>query len=121
MIDYATYQRIQHLHRVEQLTVTQIAHAIALDARTVRRWLDEPRFRPRLPCARPSKLDPYKAYIRRLLEHHPYSAAQILNRLREAGYDGGATLVKDYLQRVRPVRAPAFLTLHFAPGECAQV
>ena len=86
MIDYATFQRIQHLHRVEQLTVAQIAHAIALDARTVRRWLDEPRFRPRLPCARPSKLDPYKAYIRRLLEHHPYSAAQILNRLREAGY-----------------------------------
>ena len=121
MIDYATFQRIQHLHRVEQLTVVQIAHAIALDARTVRRWLDEPRFRPRLCGARPSKLDPYKAYIRRLLEHHPYSAAQILNRLREAGYLGGATIVKDYLQRVRPVRAPAFLTLHFAPGECAQV
>ena len=121
MIDYATFQRIQHLHCVEQLTVAQIAHAIALDARTVRRWLDEPRFRPRLCGARPSKLDPYKAYIRRLLEHHPYSAAQILNRLREAGYVGGATIVKDYLQRVRPVRAPAFLTLHFAPGECAQV
>ena len=31
------------------------------------------------------------------------------------------TIVKDYVQRVRPVRAPAFLTLHFAPGECAQV
>ena len=121
MIDYATFQRIQHLHRVEQLTVAQIAHAIALDARTVRRWLDEPRFRPRLCGARPSKLDPYKTYIRRLLEHHPYSAAQILNRLREAGYVGGPTIVKDYLQRVRPVRAPAFLTLHFAPGECAQV
>ena len=91
------------------------------NTRTVRRWLDEPRFGPRLSGARPSKLDPYKAYIRRLLEHHPYSAAQILNRLREAGYVGGATIVKDYLQRVRPVRAPAFLTLHFAPGECAQV
>ena len=85
MIDYATFQRIQHLHRVEQLTVAQIALAIALDARTVRRWLDEPRFRPRLSCARPSKLDPYKAYIRRLLEHHPYSAAQIL--IREATSD----------------------------------
>ena len=79
MIDYATYQRIQHLHRVELLTVAQIAHTMALDARTVRRWLDEPRFRPRVPCARPSKLDPFKGYIRRLLEHHPYSAAQILS------------------------------------------
>ena len=121
MIDYATFQRIQHLHRVEQLTAAQIALAMAMDARTVRRWLDEPQFRARATPARPSKLDPYKAYIRRLLEHHPYSAAQILNRLREAGYVGGATIVKDYLQRVRPVRAPAFLTLHFAPGECAQV
>ena len=115
MIDYATFQRIQHLHRVDQLTVAQIAHAIALDARTVRRWLDEPRFRPRLSGARPSKLDPYKAYIRRLLKHHPYSAAQILNRLREAGYVGGATIVKDYLQRVRPVRAPRLPHLALRP------
>ena len=51
----------------------------------------------------------------------PTAPHRILNRLREAGYVGGATIVKDYLQRVRPVRAPAFLTLHFAPGECAQV
>ncbi len=121
MIDYATYQRIQHLHHVEQLTVTQTAVAVSLDVRTVRRWLDEPRFRPRITPARASKLDPFKGYIRRLLEHHPFSASQILNRLREAGYDGGATIVKDYLQRVRPVRAPAFLTLHFAPGEAAQI
>ena len=47
MIDYATFQRIQHLHRVEQLTVAQIALAMAMDARTVRRWLDEPQFRAR--------------------------------------------------------------------------
>ena len=116
MIDYATFQRIHHLHRVEQLTVAQIAFAMAMDARTVRRWLDEPQLRARATPTRPSKLDPYKAYIRRLLEHHPYSAAQLLNRLREAGYVGGVTIVKDYVQRVRPVRAPAFLTLHFAPG-----
>ena len=101
MIDYATFQRIQHLHRVEQLTAAQIALAMAMDARTVRRWLDEPQFRARATPARPSKLDPYKAYIRRLLEHHPYSAAQLLNRLREAGYDGGVTIVKDYVQRVQ--------------------
>ena len=71
---------------------------MAMDARTVRRWLDEPEFRARATPARPSKLDPYKAYIRRLLEHHPYSAAQILNRLREAGYVGGAS-------RLPPARA----------------
>ena len=121
MIDYATWQRIGHLHRVEKLTVAQIARKVSLDARTVRRWLDEPQFRARATAARPSKLDPYKSYIVRLLELHRYSAVQILQRLREAGYDGGLTIVKDYVRQVRPVRAPAFLTLHFAPGECAQV
>ena len=59
MIDYATFQRIQHLHRVEQLTVAQIALAIALDARTVRRWLDEPRFRPRLAVPAAAFLSPW--------------------------------------------------------------
>ena len=68
MIDYATWQRIGHLHRVEKLTVAQIARAVSLDARTVRRWLDEPQFRARVSAARPSKLDPYKSYIVRLLE-----------------------------------------------------
>ena len=121
MIDYATWQHIGHLHRVDKLTVAQIARAVSLDARTVHRWLDEPRFRARATAARPSKLDPYKGYIVRLLEHHRYSAVQIRQRLREAGYDGGLTIVKDYVRQVRPVRAPAFLTLHFAPGECAQV
>ncbi|MGH8534003.1 MAG: Mu transposase domain-containing protein [Gammaproteobacteria bacterium] len=57
----------------------------------------------------------------RLLETHPYSAAQIVQRLREAGFDGGYTIVKDYVSNVRPKRAPAFLTLAFAPGEAAQV
>ena len=87
MIDYATFQRIQHLLRVEQLTVAQIALAMAMDARTVRRWLDEPQFRARATPARPSKLDPYKAYIRQLLEHHPYSAAQLLTRGQRAAVD----------------------------------
>ena len=101
MIDYATWQHIGHLHRVDKLTVAQIAPAVSLDARTVHRWLDEPRFRARATAARPSKLDPYKGYIVRLLEHHRYSAVQIRQRLREAGYDGGLTIVKDYVRQVR--------------------
>ena len=62
----------------------------------------------------------YEKTIRQLIENHPYSAVQVLQRLREDGYDGGITIVKDYLATVRPRRAPAFLTLAFAPGECAQ-
>ena len=56
-----------------------------------------------------------------MLERYPYSAAQVFQRLREHGFDGGYSLVKAYVRAVRPRRQPAFLTLAFAPGECAQV
>ena len=78
-----------------------------------------------LPPAKPrphaSKLDPFKPEIVRLLERYPYSAAQVFQRLREHGFDGSYALVKAYVRTVRPRRQAAFLTLAFAPGECAQV
>lgn len=121
MIDYQTFCQIRHLHEHDGLNVAQIAHALSLDARTVTTWLAKTHYRPRRASTRSSKLDPYKRTIGQLLEAHPYSAVQILQRVREAGYEGGLTIVKDYLATVRPRRAPAYLTLAFAPGECAQV
>ena len=121
MIDYATYCRIQDAQQNQGLNVSQIARALQLDPKTVTKWLAEPRYRPRRQVARASKLDPYKGQIRQWLEAHPYSAQQVFQRLREAGYKGSTTIVKDYVRTVRPRRAPAFLTLTFAPGECAQV
>ena len=70
---------------------------------------------------RPSKLDPFKGNIFRMLAAHPYSAAQVYQRLREMGFEGSYTIVKDYVHKSRPRRTPAFLKLAFAPGECAQV
>jgi transposase len=55
------------------------------------------------------------------LAQHEYSAQQLLQRLREEGYTGGYTILKSYVRQVRPPARPAFLTLHFEPGECAQV
>ena len=57
----------------------------------------------------------------RWLEAHQLSAMQVLQRLREIGYSGGYSTVKDYVRKIRPPRAPAYLTLAFAPGECAQL
>jgi transposase len=55
-----------------------------------------------------------------MLERYPYSAAQVVQRLHEHGFDGGYSLVKAYVRTVRPRRQPAFLQLAVAPGECAQ-
>jgi transposase len=66
-------------------------------------------------------LDPFKGQVTRLLDTHPFSAQQVFQRLREAGYAGGYTTVKDYVRLIRPKHRPAFLKLVFAPGEAAQV
>ncbi len=121
MIDYETFCKIRDYHEQQGLKSEQIAQALGLDARTVAKWIDEPRYRPRHTPTRSSKLDAFKPQIRQWLETHPYSAQQVFQRLREEGFDGGYTIVKDYVRTVRPRRAPAFLTLTFAPGECAQV
>jgi transposase len=69
-----------------------------------------------------SKLDPYKTLLQRWLERHPFTATQLLQRLRaETDYPGGYSILSAYVRTARPARAPAFLTLAFAPGECAQV
>jgi transposase len=121
MIDYHRFCQIKDLHERQGLNASQIAQEVALDRRTVAYWLTQDHFRPRTPRRHASKLDPFKPDIVRRLERHPYSATQVFQRLREDGFAGSYELVKAYVRTVRPKRQPAFLTLAFAPGECAQV
>ncbi|MGH3999024.1 MAG: hypothetical protein ACRDTJ_16395 [Pseudonocardiaceae bacterium] len=121
MIDYETFCKIKRYRVEEHLTLAQTARALGLHPLTVAKWAARAQYRARQGASRASRLDPFKPDIVRWLETHPLSAAQIFQRLREVGYPGGYTIVKDYVRRVRPRRAPAFLTLAFAPGEAAQV
>ena len=120
MIDYQTYSRIIQMHQ-ENLRVSQIAQTLGIDERTVTHWLEEKNYHQRKTVFRKSKLDPYKPQIIRWLDTYPYSGTQIFQRLREDGYQGGVSILRDYLSEVRPRKAKAFLTLTFEPGECAQV
>jgi transposase len=115
MIDYETYCKI-HDHRTRQrLSITQTARVLGLHPETVSRWSRLDQYRRRPPRA--SRLDPYKGQVVRWLDTHPYSTQQIFQRLREVGYTGGHTRVKDYVRQVRPPRQKSFLKLAFAPGE----
>ena len=117
MIDYETFCKIHDHHDRQGLTIAQTARALGLHPETVSKWVKRARFEARAPAPRTSRLDAFKDEVVRLLEAHPYSAQQIFQRLREAGYGGGLTIVKDYVAKVRPVRREAFLKLAFAPGE----
>ena len=121
MIDYETYCKIMDCRQRQQLTIAQTARALGLHAQTVAKWVQRSHYQARHSAPRSSRLDPFKAQVVRLLEAHPYSAQQIFQRLREDGFAGGLTIVKDYVHKVRPARREAFLKLSFARGECAQL
>ncbi|MCP4119476.1 MAG: IS21 family transposase, partial [Desulfobacteraceae bacterium] len=121
MIDYETFCKLRDSHSQQGLSVAQIADSLGLDKRTVSKWIQEPRYQPRKPVPQASKLDPYKARIQAWLQENHLSAQQCYQRLQADGFTGGYTIVKEYVRQLRPRRPPAFLTLSFAPGECAQV
>jgi len=84
-------------------------------------WGQRAQYRARVQPRRASKLDAFKKQIVAWLEAHRYSAMQIVQRLRECGYQGGVTIAREFVRQVRPPEREAFLTLSFAPGEAAQV
>jgi len=123
VISYELYCQIRSLHQERGLNFAQIARELDLDQETVAKWVRAKSYTiAGTNAPRKSKLDPYKVIIQRWLERHPYTARQIFQRLRaEEGYSGGITILTGYVRTIRRVQAPAFLTLAFAPGECAQV
>ena len=46
---------------------------------------------------------------------------QIFQKLKAKGYNGSYTILNEYIRLARPPKKKAFLTLSFAPGECAQI
>ncbi len=121
MIDYETYVQIRNYSIRDGLKPSQIADELGIDQRTIERWVKEKRYRSRKTTPRKSKLDPFKKNIVQMLEKHKYTARQIYQRIQEDGFDGGITIVEDYVRKVRPPKTKPFLKLVFAPGECAQV
>ncbi len=121
MIDYETYCKIRDHRDRLGLSIEQTAQALGLHRQTVSKWSRRERYAQRANPPRGSQLDPYKGQIVRWLEAHDLSAQQIFQRLREAGYQGGKTIVNSYVRRVRPPKQKAYLKLVFTQGECAQV
>jgi transposase len=121
MISYETWSQIRDCRDRQHMTLTQIATALHLAHRTVATWASMPRYEARIKVARTSLLDPFKGQVTRLLDTHPFSAQQVFQRVRESGFTGGYSTVKEYVRLIRPKHRPAFLKLAFAAGEAAQV
>lgn len=116
-------REIQELKR-QGLSVSAISTLTGHDRKTVRKYLASaapvPVYGPRAPRA--SKLDPFKPYIDQRLQAGVWNAEVLLRELRQQGYTGGYTLVKDYLQpKRRASREVAVRRFETPPGHQAQL
>jgi transposase len=122
MIDRRTIFEIHRLAH-DGLSVRKIAATLGLSRPTVQKYLDDPTAQATKPT-RASKLDPFKDDIARMLETDPkVSAAVIRQHLQERGFEGGATIVRDYLSHVRPSAQAkaAFIRFESDPGVQCQI
>jgi transposase len=122
MIDQRTVFEIHRLAHAG-LSVRKIAKTLGISRQTTSKYLDDPH--PQRPLlTRPSQLDPFKDAISRLLEIDPKVSAVVLRqRLAEQGFQGGITIVRDYLASVRPASTQkhAFIRFESAPGMQCQI
>jgi transposase len=118
------WAEIRRLYFVKRLSIKEIVRRTGHGRNTVRRALRSsaaPRYR-RLP--RPSKLDPFRDEIHRLLRSDPrLPGTRLRELLEEQGYAGGKTILDDYLREVRPLFLPrprTFQRTSYRPGAFCQ-
>lgn len=113
---------IYSLHAIKR-PIREISRTLGVSRNTVRKYvraegLPKPKPRPR----RESKLTPYLSFLRDRLQQGVFNCSVLLRELRERGYTGSYTVLKDYVKPLR-LRNQPDLTMRFEtkPGEQAQV
>jgi len=85
--------------RLKGMSYTEIGRKHHIDPRTAKKYAESPQ-RPEytLTGPKPTKLDVYKHQIDVWLEEAPYSAVRIREKLVEQGFEGGYSIVKEYVR-----------------------
>ena len=73
-------------------------------------------------AARPSKLDPFKGYIESRLEEFDLPATVLLREIREQGYAGGITILKEFVHGKKADQVQQVIErFETRPGRQAQI
>ena len=124
--------KIRRMHFRDGLPLREIAKRTGLSRNTIRRWLRSGQSEPVYPRrASPSRLDPYRSQLETWLRadsHRPRreqrTAKVLFSQLQAIGYPGTYTRVTAFIRQWKAAggasRRPAFVPLHFPPGEAFQ-
>jgi len=120
------YGRVRHSVLIDGMSRRESARVFGIDTRTVTKMLMfsvPPGYRRKKPPARP-KLDAFTGIIDQILESDKlehkkqrHTSRRIFERLRdEYGFEGGITIVSDYVCAARRRGAEMFVPLSHPPG-----
>lgn len=123
MIDRQTVFEIHRLHNLGWKE-RKIARKLRLSRPTVKKYIENPEPARQRNISRTSKLDPYRDRIKALLEEDTEAKAPVmLQRIRQDGFDGKITILRDYLRTLRgqqTLRTP-FIRFESPPGKQMQI
>lgn len=105
----------------EGVKKAEIARRLGLSRQTIYNWLKSGNEEEK-PARRTSKLDHFKAYIESRLESFDLPATVLLTELRARGYDGGITILRDYVATIKDRHVKRIVDrFETEPGRQAQV
>jgi transposase len=123
LLDVEGWAELRREHFVRGVSIKQLTRRTGMSRNTIRaalRATEPPRYER---AAGGSKLDPFKDEIHRLLGQEPTMPGQRIRELiGQLGFDGGKTIVDDYLREVRPLFDPprTFQRTVYRAGEICQ-
>ena len=83
-------------------SIRHIASTLQIDRATVTKYLENPLSNSRPRKVRSSILEPYYEYIKYSLRENPQiSATVVFRKLKNLGFDGKITIIRNYLQKER--------------------
>jgi len=123
VLEVQRWAEIRRMKFVDGLSIHEIVRRTGHDRNTVRRALrsDQPPRYERPP--RPSKLDHFRDEVKRLLQEDPrIPAKRIRELIEELGYEGGKSILDDYVRELRPLyrRHRTYQRTLYRPAELLQ-
>lgn len=105
----------------EGVSKAEVARRLGLSRQTIYNWVKQ-EIEKAKEAVRACKLDPFKSYIESRLERFDLPATVLLKEIRAQGYDGGITILRDYVAAIKDRHVQKVVDrFETEPGRQAQV
>jgi transposase len=123
VVNVEQWAEVRRMRFVDGLAIREIRRRTGLHRETIRKALESVTPPSYSRPSRGSKLDPFKDLVHELLREDPEIESQRIREiLIEQGFEGGKTIVDDYVREVRPFFADqrTFQRTVYRPGDVMQ-